>query len=351
MGADQARHEAFLDGRPAVLIRIDALPGAHVLEARQAVLEKLALLRVRMPDGIDYMVGFDFSENLYALRNAPEYLTIDLDLPENATLEAISKIVRRCEKVVREQPGVQHTLCLSGTSIPEAISAATIVVSLEPAGQRREDRQAIAARVREQLEAQVKDAAIRLRDPSSRLPLADYPLCLGLCSKDFELVRGAGEGLLDQMKANPLLTDVHLSGAARKVQQISLEIDRTKAETLGVALGDIMPTIQAALGSVEVNEFQPGRRWSVQIESVGRDSLEKLEKIRVPGAKGVMVPLTAVATVRQQKQPSVIERLNGLPVVMIRATPAPGANTAAARKYMEAAAAGLVGCRVEWVGK
>ncbi len=88
--------------------------------------------------------------------------------------------------------------------------------------------------------------------------------------------------------------------------QIYVDIDRTKCKSMGVALSDVFNTLQTNLGAYYVNDFnQFGRTWQVnaQAESPFRSRPEDVARLQVRNAGGDMVPLGALAAVRDVTGP------------------------------------------------
>jgi hydrophobe/amphiphile efflux-1 (HAE1) family protein len=108
---------------------------------------------------------------------------------------------------------------------------------------------------------------------------------------------------------------------------LKLNIDRLKAEDLGVNVNDIFTTLQATLGGYFVNQFNLyGRAWQVNIQGIpaNRDTPEAIFQSYVRSASGAMVPLRALASVHPILEPQIISRYNDVEAIPIIGTPAPG---------------------------
>ena len=95
----------------------------------------------------------------------------------------------------------------------------------------------------------------------------------------------------------------------------------------GVQLQDVFQTLQVYLGSLYINDFNLfGRTWqvNVQAEAKYRDQLEDIRRLRVRNASGTMVPIGAVADVREVNGPLVLTRYNMYPSASINGNARPG---------------------------
>ena len=112
--------------------------------------------------------------------------------------------------------------------------------------------------------------------------------------------------------------------------QLYVDINRTKCKTMDVALSDVFETLQVELGGLYVNDFnQFGRSWQVnaQADIPFRMQAEDMRRLQVRNAKGQMVPLAAVATIRDSTGPFVINRYNLFPAAAINGGYMPGMST------------------------
>jgi multidrug efflux pump subunit AcrB len=140
------------------------------------------------------------------------------------------------------------------------------------------------------------------------------------------------------------LTDVWADRVSGSHPQLFVDVDRAASRQHGVALKDVFNTLQIYLGALDVNDFnQFGRTWRVQVQADPRfrQRGEQLRRLLVRNARGEMVPLGRLVSVRQVDGPLAVDRLDGKPMVQITANPAPGVSLAQARAFCEAQAARL----------
>jgi HAE1 family hydrophobic/amphiphilic exporter-1 len=153
---------------------------------------------------------------------------------------------------------------------------------------------------------------------------------------------------------DPALSRV-FSTWATDTPQIFLDIDRQKAQTLGVQISDIFNTLQATLGGYYVNDFnQFGRVWQVQVQGreIDRQRVEDIGHIHVRNGEGEMVPLRALLTTELILGPQLLQRYNNYRSVSIQGGPAPGFSSGDAIAAMERISKEVLpaGYGFEWTG-
>jgi HAE1 family hydrophobic/amphiphilic exporter-1 len=122
------------------------------------------------------------------------------------------------------------------------------------------------------------------------------------------------------------------------VPQLYLDIDRTKVKSLNLPLSLVFNTLQAALGSFYVNDFNQFNRTyqvRVQAEAEFRNSPSDITRLEVRNAAGGMVPLGTLLTVDLRLGPQTITRYNMYPAASITGQPAPGTSSGTALSIME----------------
>jgi len=180
---------------------------------------------------------------------------------------------------------------------------------------------------------------------------------------DFMLMDRAGVGhekllaarnqLLGQAMQNKLLTGVRPNGV-EDAPQYTLNIDREKAQVLGLSISDIDSTLSTAWGSSYVNDFiDRGRVKKVYVQGIPTSRMlpDDLNKWYVRNSSGGMVPFSQFATAEWTFGAQKLNRYNGVPAYEILGQPAPGQSTGQAMAEMERMAAKLPqGIGFEWTG-
>jgi multidrug efflux pump subunit AcrB len=159
-------------------------------------------------------------------------------------------------------------------------------------------------------------------------------------------------GLIVAANQDPRIAGVFSTFAA-ETPQLYLEIDREKAQTLGVAINDIFTALQATLGGYYVNDFNLfGRTWQVnlQAETSYRSQVDDIYRIYVRNRDGEMVPMQSLANIRLVLGPQALVRYNNFRAAIINGGPAPGFSTGEALTAMEELSATTLppGYAFEW---
>ena len=111
---------------------------------------------------------------------------------------------------------------------------------------------------------------------------------------------------------------------------IHADVDRVKAKSLGVPLDTIFGTLQTALGSSYVNDFNKfGRTWQVRVQADQRFRLEPedIKQLEVRDRQGNMVPLGTIVTIEKKLGPQIVPRYNLYPSAAIIGMAAPGSSS------------------------
>jgi hydrophobic/amphiphilic exporter-1 (mainly G- bacteria), HAE1 family len=281
-------------------------------------------------------------------------------LPEGASINRTEDVVKQVEEIIKPIPGVQGVLSVVGYDFIDGLAAsnqAFFVIRLKPYEQRSDPAQSAAAiiqKLRPEL-ASVRQAIV--------FPF-NLPPILGLGNTGgFQYVLEALQGqppadiaatmrgMLVTANQQPELAGVFSTFAA-DTPQIYLDIDRDKAQVLGVKISDIFNALQSTLGGFYVNDFNVfGRTWQVNVEAETRfrKSVEDISNIYVRNSAGSMVPMRALAQPRLVQGPQLLVRYNGFRAAIINGAPKPGFSSGQALNAMERISATLpAGYSYEW---
>jgi HAE1 family hydrophobic/amphiphilic exporter-1 len=286
-----------------------------------------------------------------------------LRLPEGASLNRTQQVVKQVEDIVRPIPGVEGVLSVVGLNFIDYVAAsnqAFFVIRLKPYEERTnpsESANAIISSLRPRLAA-VQGAIV--------FPF-NLPPILGLGNTGgfqyvLEALQGQSptdvaavmNGLLVTANQQPELAGVFSTYAAN-TPQVYLDIDRDKAQVLGVKISDIFSALQSTLGSYYVNDFNVfGRTWqvNVQAETSFRNQIDDINRIYVRNAKGGMVPMRALAEAKLVQGPQTVIRYNGFRGAVINGAPKPGYSSGQALAAMERLSKASLppGYSYEWTG-
>jgi multidrug efflux pump len=137
------------------------------------------------------------------------------------------------------------------------------------------------------------------------------------------------ERIIAKARTRPELTGVNTTIRANG-QQLLADVDREKAEVLGVPVQNVYSTLQTMFGSLYVSQFpKDSRLYQVilQAEPSYRMSPEDTGKFYVKNRDGKMIPLSALVTTRYVIGPDLVTRFNNYPAIAINGAPAPGVSS------------------------
>jgi multidrug efflux pump subunit AcrB len=343
LGASQVDGHASLDGSTCVVLGLYLARDARPQEVNAAFHQLQAVLDPCLPKGLSLAAAFDFTENLRESSWAPHYLVLDIQLPDGASIERIREVQHRCAALVQASAMVDHVLELSEHPFDTAGARPCLLVRLNGLEITRSERETLVKRIRNQLDTEIHEAIIRVRDLSgaSRFPRCAYPIDLALCGPERPSVQTWAENLAERLRQRDELRDVWINPESRSVPQLSVEIDNAKAKALGVKPEDIFATLQVILGMPnqdQVNRF--GRTWqvTVDVDARFRQRAEDLAQLKVRNTGGQMVPLSALAAVRNTEGPHAIYRFNGQLMIELTANLTPGNSVTQVRALCESLA-------------
>src|SRR5262252_3475941 len=277
-------------------------------------------------------------------------LFVVTQLPGGSSVARTTDIVQRAEAILRDEKEVEDITSVVGLNYIDNYSqsnAAFMVVTLKPFDERKghdHSAEAIIARLGQKFR-QIENANVQ--------PLAPPPI-IGLGSGGgftyvLQDLRGGDpkamaqvvRGLTVAANQNPQLTRVFSTFSATN-PSIHLDIDRDKAQIIGVPLNSVFQALQASLGGYFVNNMNLfGRTWQVQVqaEAADRARIDDIYRINVRSNEGKMIPLRSLVEVRVVVGPPALIRYNNLRAVTVQGSPAPGVSSGQGLAAMESVAA------------
>ncbi|MEP6723700.1 MAG: efflux RND transporter permease subunit, partial [Variovorax sp.] len=288
-------------------------------------------------------------------------IIVNVQLPPGATQERTLSVMEQVEGFILKQPEVQSMVGVLGFSFSgQGQNAGLAFVTLKDWDQRKEPSQsaeALAGRAFGALSS-VRDAFIY---PLSPPPIPELGNASGFTFRlqdrggaGHEALVNARNQLLGMASKSPLLAQVRPDGL-EDAPQLQIDIDRDKANALGVTFDAINTTLSTALGSSYINDF-PNRgrlqRVVVQADAPARMQPQDLLKLNASNTQGNPVPLSTFATTRWANGAQQTVRYNGYPAVRISGSASAGNSSGAAMAEMEKLAAQLPpGFGFEWTGQ
>jgi len=271
------------------------------------------------------------------------YFTVELELPEGATIERTREVTDRAMAYLMKDPDIEHVLNVTGSSprVGSNQAHSQLTVILKPWDEREtQEISEVMNRVREEFS----------RYPESKVYLSTPPVIPGLGqSGGFEMVlearsdmtyeqlQMAVDTLMYYAERTPELTGLSTS-MQNDIPQLYYDVDRDKAQLLGVSMSDIFSTMKAFTGSVYINDFNLFNRIYrvyIQAEAPYRARRDNLSLFFVRGADGVMVPVTALGTTDYTTGPGTIKRFNMFNAATISGEAAHGYSSGQAMDALE----------------
>jgi hydrophobe/amphiphile efflux-1 (HAE1) family protein len=290
------------------------------------------------------------------------YLLVNVRLPDSASLDRTTHVMRRLETLAGDAPGVSHTVAIAGQSIllgANAPNFGTMYVMLDEFHARARQRlsgDTIAAQLRTAFEAEVSGGIVNVlgAPPIDGLGTAGgFKIIIeDRGDNGLKALQSVSQSIVDAGNATPGLDGVFTSFRA-DTTWLHLDIDRTDAKSLGVSMADVFATLQVYFGSLYVNDFNRfGRTWQVNVQADAkfRMRVADLKRLKVRNDHGQMVPLASIVNVQEVSGPVMLLRYNLYSAAAINANAAPGTSSGQAIDLLERVAQPelLQSMRSEW---
>ena len=276
------------------------------------------------------------------------YFIVAFQLPPGASLSRTDAVVRRASEAIMATPGVKDAVAFvgfDGATFTNAPNTGVVFAGLKPF----EERQ------REGLTGNgiLGDLQARLMgDPDAQVLVIPPPPVPGIgTGGGFKLMiqdrAGLGPRELERATQAVLAAANQAPGIAMAFSlyntatpQIRADVDRTRAEMLGVPVSRVHEAMGVYMGSIFVNDFNLlGRTWRVtaQADMLHRTAVEDIARLRTRAEGGGMVPLGSVATFHETSGPYRVPRYNLFPAAEVQGAALPGVSTGQAIAAMEEA--------------
>ena len=289
------------------------------------------------------------------------YLLANVQLPPGASTGRTLAVMEQAEQYFMKEPGVQAIVSVLGYSFSgNGQNGGLLFVPLKDWKEREKPElssEAIAKKAL-MLMAIIRDAIVFTVNPPAIRELGNatgFSLRLqDRAGLGHDALLAARNQLLGMMSKNPVIKSARPEGMEDS-PQLKLEIDRDKANALGLSLADINATLSGTFGSIYVNDFpNMGRQQRVILQAVPEKRLmpEDLDKLHVRNSQGMMVPFSAFARSSWVNGPVQLVRFNGYPAMKIQGDAAPGFSSGDALAEVEKMVAQLPqGVGYEWAGQ
>jgi multidrug efflux pump len=334
-------------GYQGMVARILRKAGRHML-VYGLILLCVGLLYVRLPTSF--------------LPNEDQgFFITNIQLPPGASAGRTEQVIKQIEGYYLKQKDIEHVVAVRGFSFSgSGQNAGLAFTPLKDWKERTNADQSVTSLVGRAFGAlsQIKDAIIFPVNPP---PIRELGNATGFT---FRLQDRSGQGhaallaarnqLLGMAGKSPVLRGVRPEGL-EDTPQLQLNVDRDKANALGVSFADINTTLSNAFGSSYINDFpNAGRMQRVILQADAADRLqpEDIAQLYARNTAGEMVPFSSFSSSKWIAGPVQLTRYNGYPSMRISGDAAPGRSTGEALSEMERLAAQLpAGFGFEWTGQ
>ena len=302
----------------------DAGSNAYASVVRRSA--RLAIVIVLIYGGLLLLTGqmFRVVSTGFVPASDQGYIIMAIQLPDGSSLERTDAVVRKVIRRIIDVPGSQKVIGfagLSGATQTNATNAGVVYMSFLSFIERDKhgwDQKEIMGEVTRRL-ADMKEASIFV------IPPPTVPGLGTLGGFTFELQDRTGRGsaalaslaqdLATAANGDPRVSSVYTQFRASS-PQLYADIDRTRAEMLGMPTQRVLEALQVNIGSEYVNDFNIfGRPFRVTAAADAGHRLEPsdIAKLRARSDKGAMVPLGSITTFRQVTGPEFVTRYNLFP--------------------------------------
>ena len=324
--------------------RVTAFYGATM--ARVLRLSVIVLIAYGGLLGLTYYV-FDSAPTGFVPQQDKGYLLLNVQLPDSASVERTQKAMAHIEELAHKIPGVEHTVGVSGQSLilnANAPNLGSMYVLLQEFSQRRGktlSADAIAAELQARCQKEVRGAIVS----AFGAPPIDGLGTTGGLKLIIEDRGNLGLGDLQRLSDQIVARGNKSSGlqglfnsSRANTPWLYLDIDRTKANALGVSVSELFNTLQVYLGSYYVNNFNEfGRTWQVNVQADPkfRGQVPNIRQLQVRNDQGRMMRLATLMDIRGASGPVMVLRYNMYTAAAITGNAAPGTSSGQAMSLMQ----------------
>lgn len=272
-------------------------------------------------------------------------IMLNIQLPEGATRERTQKFIDEIYPLMKEEKGVDSIMIVAGVSMIGGTgeNVALGFITLRPWNERKGD-ELYSTNIMNRIRAKVSnrpEASVQLFEPPAIMGLGmsggmDYRL-LSTDTDNPQKIESVLQNMLMQINMAPEVAYAYTTYTAQ-TPNIYIDIDRQKAEAMGVSIGSIFSVLQNYLGSSYVNDVNFGTQVNkvmIQADWKYRKDIDSINKLYVQNKAGEMVPLGSVIKLRKVLSPRVVTRYNQYPSASITAVQNGSVSTGEAMSALE----------------
>ncbi|AUB83296.1 efflux RND transporter permease subunit [Candidatus Thiodictyon syntrophicum] len=292
------------------------------------------------------------------------YIFVPYFLPDSASLSRTNAVGSQAATIMRANPAVANVTQVDGYSLIDSqmkTNFGLLFVSLKDYAERTSpalSANAVIADGMRQFQSIQGGLVVPINPPA--IPglgiTAGFQMWIeqkgaGTFGQLYDLVNQ----IIEKAKTRPELAGVSTTVRANG-QQLLADVDREKAEILGVPIQEVYNTLQIMFGSLYVSQFPKDSRLFqviLQAEPSYRMTPEDIGNFYVKNNDDKMIPLSALVSTRYVVGPDMVTRFNNYPAIAINGAPAPGVSSGTALAAIQEVAEGLLpqGYGFEWAGE
>src|ERR1700734_145367 len=277
------------------------------------------------------------------------YLIVSALLPDGASKERTDAVMQQISTAAKNVPGVEHVVTVTGVSILDNMShlanagvAFVVLADWDVRGkQKGQDLRSIYQHLSRSLQDVKQAVAFTLLPP----PIQGIGNVSGF-SMQVEIRNGDFNYALLQSLTDAVIRDASAQSALQRLgttfragaPQLSITVNRTKAETLGITVGNVFSALAGYVGSTyaaRFNKFGNLFQGSNQAPPEYRASIQGIENPKVKAGNGTMTPIGTVVDVKEVQGPPLIGLYNLYPSATVVGSAATGFSSGQALDIME----------------
>lgn len=274
------------------------------------------------------------------------YLIGVVSMPEGASLNRTEDVSDKTETIALKNPAIKTFLELLGFSFIDSLNRtnqATNFIILKDWEERKKSSESAEALLHElgSQYAQIPEGIAMIFNPPAIQGLGTvggFEFWIeNRGSGDYAHLEEITNAFITKASERPELANL-VSTISATSQQLFVDLDRSKARSLGVSVNDVYASLQNLFGSYYVNNFNKfGRVYQVitMAKPSWRDNPTDIEEVWVKSIYGKMVPLNSLVSIRNASGPNLISRFNVFPAAKINGNPSPGYSSGQALNTME----------------
>ncbi|WP_283011064.1 multidrug efflux RND transporter permease subunit [Cronobacter turicensis] len=286
------------------------------------------------------------------------YFMSSIQLPSDATMQRTLNAVHKFEEEIATRQAIESNIMILGFGFSgSGPNSAMAFTTLKDWGQREGiTAQSEANHIQSSMETVSDAVTMSLLPPA----ISDMGTSSGFTyylqdrgARGYAALKQAADNLVQRANQSDTLSDVYIDGLADGTR-LALDVDREKAQALGVSFEEINQTLSVAVGSNYVNDYTNNGRVQqviVQADAPFRMQPEQVLRLSVKNRHGEMLPLSTFVTMSWNQAPQQLNRYQGYPAIRITGSAAPGKSSGAAMVAMEQLTKTLpTGFAGEWAG-